>query len=96
MKAYYSINTPGTYYMCQDEICEELQFSEALALVSSKEERDFVMSLSSEWRPLPDYPAVSSVVASFAPAAKKQHHLREVKPLTFNLASLIEAAMGNK
>ena len=96
MKVYYSINTPGTYYICQDEICEELQFSEALSLVSSKEEHDFVMSLSSEWRPLPDYPAVSSVVASFAPAAKKQHHLREVKPLTFNLASLIEAAMGNK
>lgn len=95
MKVYYSINTPGTYYMCQDEICEELQFSEAIALVSSKEERDFIMSLSSEWRSLPDYPAVSSVTASFAPAAKKQHH-REVKPLTFNLASLVEAAMGNK
>ena len=71
MKAYYSINTPGLYYICErGEIDEELRFAEALQLVVTPGLRQFILSNSDSWHECPAYPGVYSFAGDYVPRKK--------------------------
>lgn len=94
MKVFYSVNTPGAYYVTEGEnIDEELKFAECLKPLKDADETSFVMLHSSEFRSCPEYPGVSSFWGEYRPPKKEVNHDREIKHLTFTLGDLIKEAL---
>lgn len=93
MKIYKSINTPGVYYMSEN-ISDELIFLEALKEVKSSDERNFITSNRDKWGECSDYNDCFYLEADYKPpVTPRKLKVKEVKPLTFSLASLVSKAL---